>query len=79
MIQKPLRIETWELTQVMTVLGSHKLGGRKCKHVLARFIPMEILVVTPRAYVAGLSNWFCLSVCRLSTQKSGYLTIYRVK
>ena len=46
----------------------------------------------PRMYAAGLSNWFCLcvvclSVClsvflsvwRLSTQKSGYLAIYRVK
>ena len=32
----------------------------------------------PRTYVAGLSDWFCPSVC-LSTQKSGYLVIYRVE
>ena len=53
------------------------------------YFPLPLLL--PRAYAAGLSDWFCLSVCPfvrpsvclsiccLSTQKSGYLAIYRVK
>ena len=48
---------------------------------------VDSLLLLPRAYAAGLSDWFCLSVrpsvrlsfCCLSTQKSGYLAIYRVK
>ena len=57
------------------------------KSIAWMYIDCFLCSFLPRAYAAGLSDWFCLSVrpsvhlsiCCLSTQKSGYLAIYRVK
>ena len=70
----------------MSTIGTSEMFSRSRKRASTIFslVPLSLL---PRAYAAGLSDWFCLSVrpsvrlsiCCLSTQKSGYLAIYRVK